>query len=93
MTLTYFFPRKNPKELKKIINKEIKTLFEWLCAYRLSLNLGKTEFIIFWPPKMSLKDRFGLKINSRITRRTLITQMTKGGGGLLQSNILEKKRE
>ena len=45
------------------MNKELKLLFEWLCANRLSLNVGKTEFIIFRPPKMSLKDRIVLTLN------------------------------
>jgi len=57
------FSHKNPKELKKTMNKELKLLFEWLCANRLSLNVGKTEFIIFRPPKMSLKDRIVLTLN------------------------------
>ena len=45
------------------MNKELKLLFEWLCANRLSLNAGKTEFIIFRPPKLSLKDRIVLTLN------------------------------
>ena len=57
------FSHKNPKELKKTMNKELKLLFEWLCANRLSLNVGKTEFIIFWPPKMNLNDRIVLTLN------------------------------
>ena len=45
------------------MNQDLKFLFDWLCANRLSLNVTKTEFIIFRPPKMSLKDRIVLTLN------------------------------
>ena len=38
------------KELRKTMNKDLQSLFTWLCANRLSLNVGKTEFIVFKPP-------------------------------------------
>ena len=44
----------NLKNLKKIMNKELSLLFDWLCANRLSLNVGKTEFIIFKPRKFQI---------------------------------------
>ena len=31
------------------MNKELGKLFEWLCINRLSLNIFKTNFIIFCP--------------------------------------------
>ena len=33
--------------LEKFMNKELKKLYEWLCLNRLSLNISKTNFIIF----------------------------------------------
>ena len=45
------FSNKSPKWMAKILNQELKSVFEWLCANRLSINLSKTEFIIFKPPK------------------------------------------
>ena len=45
------YSHKNPKTLKKAMNRDLKSLYEWLCANRLSLNVGKTEFMIFRPPK------------------------------------------
>ena len=29
------------------MNKELKKLYEWLCINRLSLNITKTNFVIF----------------------------------------------
>ena len=37
------------KNLEYIMNSELKKLHEWLCINRLSLNLTKTNFIIFCP--------------------------------------------
>ena len=56
---------KNPEILKKKMNEDLKLIFEWLCANRLSLNVDKTEFIVFKPPKMSLNSRFILKLNGK----------------------------
>ena len=33
--------------LEKIVNKELQKLYEWLCLNRLSLNISKTNFVIF----------------------------------------------
>ena len=38
-------------------------MFHWLCANRLSLNVAKTEFIVFRPPKRSLNQIIILKLN------------------------------
>ena len=37
------------QSLEKTMNKELEKLFEWLCINRLSLNISKTNFIIFCP--------------------------------------------
>ena len=39
------YSHKNPKTLKNKANQDLKLLYEWLCANRLSLNVGKTEFM------------------------------------------------
>ena len=47
------------------MNKDLQDLFTWLCANRLSLNVAKTEFIIFKPPRKSLNNRLTLKLNGK----------------------------
>ena len=37
----------NLRSLEKIMNKELQKLYEWLCLNRLSLNISKTNFVIF----------------------------------------------
>ena len=48
------------------MNADLKSLFTWLCANRLSLNVAKTEFIIFKPPQKSLSTRLTLKLNGTV---------------------------
>ena len=57
------FSSKYPTEITKILNNELKLLFGWLCSNRLSLNVTKTEFIVFRPPKRPLNHRIVLKLN------------------------------
>ena len=57
------FSNKNPKLIEKIFNQELKSVFEWLFANRLSINVTKTEFIIFKPRKRPLNQRIVLKLN------------------------------
>ena len=54
---------KDPKMLRKMMNNDLRSLFTWLCANRLSLNVSKTEFIIFKPPRIQLRERITLKLN------------------------------
>ena len=57
------FSHKDPRTIQKVMNKELVYLFQWLCANRLSLNVVKTEFILFQPPKINLENRIVLKLN------------------------------
>ena len=57
------YHHKNPKILRNHMNEDLGLLFQWLCANRLSLNVSKTEFVIFRPPKAKLKDRITLSLN------------------------------
>ena len=54
---------KDLKILRKKMNEDLKLIFEWICANRLPLNVAKTEFIIFKPPRMKIEERVTLKLN------------------------------
>ena len=54
---------KSLKVLRKRVNKDMQLLYEWLCANRLSLNAGKTEFIVFRPATHKLDERLTLKLH------------------------------
>ena len=57
------FSCKSVKELRKTMNNDLKCLYEWLCANRLSLNTKKTEFIIFTAPRSCCNERVTLTLN------------------------------
>ena len=54
---------KSLKVLHKRLNKDLELLYDWLCANRLSLNTGKTEFIVFCPPKYKGSECVTLKLH------------------------------
>ena len=56
---------KNLKRLRKDLNKDLDLLYDWLCANRLSINTGKTEFIVFRSPRNNLDVRLTLKLNQK----------------------------
>ena len=47
--------------LKKKTNEDLKPIYIWLCANRLSLNVDKTEFIVFRLSRIKITNRFTLK--------------------------------
>ena len=59
-----FFEADNLETLEKIVNKELKWLSHWLNINRLSLNLSKTNFVIFHPYNKPIK-KMTLKINGK----------------------------
>ena len=46
---TAYSSHHNIKQLYKDTNEEMKQLYTWLCANKLSLNINKTEYSIFGP--------------------------------------------
>ena len=42
-----YYESKSLKSLEKTVNKELEKLHDWLCLNRLSLNISKTNFVIF----------------------------------------------
>ena len=47
------------------MNKSLDNLSEWLYANRLSLNVTKTEFLVFKPNKHVLLKKTSLKIKKK----------------------------
>ena len=81
------YSHKNPKILRKHMNEDLKLLYNWLCANRLSLNVSKTEFIIFRPPRTELGQRITLSLNrNKIFESTKIKYL----GILLDSRLTWK---
>ena len=51
------------QDLEKTINKELHKLYLWLNVNCLSLNIDKTNYIIFHPYNKPMKEHITIKIN------------------------------
>ena len=52
-------------ELARTVNKELEKFYLWLNVNRLSLNIDKTNFIIFHPYNKPVKQHVTIKINKK----------------------------
>ena len=51
--------------MQSIINTELTNVHNWLCVNRLSLNIEKSNFVIFHPPQKTISYNFELIINDK----------------------------
>ena len=47
-----FFAHKNLKYLEQLVNVHLSNIHIWLCANKLSLNIKKTNYVIFHSPHL-----------------------------------------
>ena len=71
-----FLTGKDPNELIRLMNAEIKHVIDWLKVSKLSLNLKKTHFIIFQKQraKLNISEELiidGVKIDSKDSTKFL----------------------
>ena len=64
-----FLTDKNFSRLKLTINEQIKYVDTWLRANKLSLNNGKSNFIIFYPIQKRNADSFRVILNNQFLKR------------------------
>ena len=65
-----YYESKNLKSLEKTVNKELDKLHDWLCLNRLSLNISKTNFVIFHAINKPKTYSITLLINKRAISET-----------------------
>ena len=51
---------RNLQILESKVNNQLQKVYEWLCANKLSLNVDKTNFVIFYPPQRKRTSTFKL---------------------------------
>ena len=61
--INLLYCNKDPSRLKKSMHEDLRIIYNWLCANRLSLIVAKTEFNIIRPPREKLVNRITLKLN------------------------------
>ena len=59
--------------LQEHLNKEVENIYYWFCANRLSLNVDKSNFVIFHAPqkKISNEIKLGITIARKVLPRNL----------------------
>ena len=65
MIPTSNYEAESPKELESKLNKGLKELHTWLIVNRLSLNIEKTNFVVFHPYNKQLKRTITQKIQKK----------------------------
>ena len=73
-----------PEILSKRINKDLFNLFNWLKTNKLSLNVKKTELVIFRSRKLKIDNSFRFKLDGK---RLVPTKSVKYLGVLLDEHL------
>ena len=78
------------KKLNKDINYDLKQLVHWLNANKISLNVGKTELVLFKPKKKKIDYDLKLKLNGK---KLVQTSSVKYLGIKIDSNLNWKEQQ
>ena len=83
-----FLAHRNLSQLEIIVNNELTNVNNWICANKLSLNIDKSNFVLFHPPQRRIEACISLYINhTSLTEKDII----KYFGVMLDSNLIGKK--
>ena len=75
---------KSPKKLQKQLNLDLRSLCNWLKANKISLNVSKTELLIFRHPNKKIDFDFRLKIDGK---RLISNKYVKYLGVLIDEHL------
>jgi hypothetical protein len=74
--------------VENTINQDLKSLSDWFLVNKLSLNVAKTNFIVFGTPQKLKNFKFNIKINNiRIEETDTVKYL-----GIIMDNILKWKQ-
>lgn len=79
-----FIQHKSLQALETKINDQLHNVNEWLCANRLSLNIDKSNFVIFHPPQKKTSHEIDIKISNKTLKEL---KSVKYLGVVLDSNL------
>lgn len=63
-----FFAHKSLQFLEMHLNEQLSKVSQWLCVNKLSLNVDKSNFVVFHPPQKKVGYSINLLINDNILR-------------------------
>ena len=65
-----YYSGKNTSDVNNVLNQEMEKVSDWLIANQLSINLKKTNYVIFKPRQKRLNlTNFSLKIKNNLIER------------------------
>ena len=64
---------KSLDSLQTCVNNELRKVHSWLFANKLSLNIDKTNFVIFHPRQKKIINTISLKINNEQLNRKIVS--------------------
>ena len=79
-----YFEAENLDKLQRIVNNELRKVKQWLDVNKLSLNIDKTNFIIFKSPQHSSLGTVNIKIGNQPVKQS---RYVKFLGVLLDENL------
>jgi len=59
---TILFAHKNLKVLEQVVNSELSKVSEWLIVNKLTLNINKSNFVIFCPSQTKINKEISIKM-------------------------------
>ena len=71
---TIFHSDKDPRKLEQTLNTELSHVSKWLIANKLSLNVGKSNFLLFRQTNKQSPPSINVTINGRRTRHILTSK-------------------
>ena len=66
----FLYTNNSIKKLNRLLNKDLKSLNNWLNSHKISSNIDKTEMILFKPTKKPLDCQLKLKLYGKILYQT-----------------------
>ena len=81
--LYIYYESSSLDKLERTVNRELNKLYLWLNVNRLSLNIDKTNFIVFHPYNKPIKKSITIKINKAIIEKEYIKYL----GVLIDSTL------
>lgn len=84
-----FYEHQNISELETNINTELSNVHIWLCANRLSLNIEKSNYVIFHPPQKKMQTNLNLNISDKQLKREYCIKYL---GIMIDCNLSWKKQ-
>ena len=64
-----YYDSDNLINLQQVVNRELRKVRKWLDANRLSLNISKTNYVIFHSPSRRINEFIRIKLGSKTLTR------------------------